>query len=59
LEQISHYPGVGARATNAGLPGVRRIHLTRVRYYLYYRVSGQVVEVLDLWHTSRGSGPDL
>ena len=58
---IRHHPSLGARATNAKLPGVRRIHLSRIHYYLYYRVrlSPDVVEVLALWHVSRGSEPGV
>jgi plasmid stabilization system protein ParE len=61
LELVSTQPQIGARATNTKLAGVRRIHLSRVHYFLYYRVTEtpRVVEVLALWHTSRGSGPDL
>ncbi len=46
---------------NEKLAGVRRLHLKRIRYYLYYRVKDdpQQVEILALWHTSRGTGPDL
>ena len=58
---IAVQPGVGARALNAKLVGVRRIHLSRVRYHLYYRVRTEpaAVEILALWHTSRGSGPHV
>jgi plasmid stabilization system protein ParE len=61
LELIAFQPGVGARARNIKLAGVRRIHLARVHYHLYYRVTGSppTVEVLALWHTSRSSGPGL
>ncbi len=61
LQLISTQPQIGARATNIKLAGVRRIHLSRIHYYLYYRVreSPEVVEILALWHTSRGSGPQL
>jgi plasmid stabilization system protein ParE len=61
LQLIASQPAIGARAQNAKLTGVRRIHLTRVRYYLYYRIveSPPVVEVLALWHTSRGSAPPM
>ena len=54
-------PGAGGRATNARLNGVRRVYLSRVRYHLYYRVdrTDEVVEVLALWHASRGDPPDL
>ena len=61
FELISRQPNVGARARNAALAGVRRIHLARIRYHLYYRVlsSPGRIEVLALWHTSRGSDPGL
>jgi plasmid stabilization system protein ParE len=39
--------------------GVRRLVLYKIRYYLYYRLSGDTVDVLALWHTSRGEGPAL
>jgi len=55
FDLILQQPGIGARALNTRLPGVRRIHLRPVRYH----VLGDVVEVLGLWHSSRGSGPDL
>lgn len=56
---VALQPGIGARATNTKLVGVRRVHLGRVRYHLYYRVRSDpaVIEILALWHTSRGTGP--
>ena len=61
FELISVQPQIGAKAGNVKLAGVRRIHLSRVRYRLYYRVreSPESVEVLAVWHTSRGAGPEL
>ena len=61
LQLIASQPAIGAQAQNAKLAGVRRIHLTRVRYYLYYRISRSPpgIEVLALWHTSRGSDPPM
>jgi plasmid stabilization system protein ParE len=58
---IAQHPLAGARARNAKLAGVRRVHLSRIHYYLYYRVrsSPETVEVLALWHTSRGSDPGV
>jgi plasmid stabilization system protein ParE len=56
---ISQRPDVGAVATNVKLKGVRRIHLARVRYYLYYREKEGRVEVLALWHSSRRRNPTL
>jgi plasmid stabilization system protein ParE len=60
LKLIASHPGIGALARNATLEGVRRVHLARVRYYLYYRVTQeQFIEVLALSHTSLGSDPEL
>ncbi len=56
---LSAEPGVGAPVIHARAQGVRRLHLARIRYHLYYRISGDQVAVLGLWHTSRGSGPSL
>ena len=60
LELIAAEPGVGARARNARLAGVRRVLLHRVRYYLYYRIveaPERLVQILAVWHAQRGSGP--
>jgi len=53
---------IGATARNIKLAGVRRVLLSRVRYHLYYRIvegPPRSVEVLSLWHTSRGGNPAL
>jgi len=39
--------------------GIRRLILPRTRYHVYYRVAGQVLEILAVWHAVRGSGPGL
>ena len=57
LALLSDQPGVGARARNVKLAGVRRVHLSRIHYHLYYRVTTKAVEVLAFWHAARGSGP--
>lgn len=62
VQLIALQPEVGATARNTKLSGVRRVLLSRVRYHLYYRVVDgppRLVEVLALWHTSRGSGPQV
>jgi plasmid stabilization system protein ParE len=59
FELISTQPRVGAQAMNASLRGVRRVHLSRVGYHLYYRITPSTVEVLAFWHTRRGSGAGL
>lgn len=52
-------PAIGAPALNAKTKDVKRVHLARVHYYLYYRVRGEQIEVLALWHTSRGTPPPV
>ena len=55
-------PHLGARARNSALAGVRRVHLARIRYDLYYRVLEEPqpsIEILALWHSSRGGQPPL
>lgn len=60
LKLLASHPGIGARARNAALDGIRRVHLARVHYHLYYRVTPEpAIEVLALWHTSRGDEPSL
>ena len=58
---ISVQPEVGTRALNVSLSGVRRLHLARVRYYVYYWVltDPDRIEILAFWHESRGRGPPL
>ena len=58
---VSIQPESGALARNISLPGVRRVHLARVRYHVYYRVLAEPerIEILAFWHASRGGNPLL
>jgi plasmid stabilization system protein ParE len=58
---ISLQPEIGARAVNVYLPGVRRLHLARVRYHVYYwiRTDPERIELLAFWHESRGRNPPV
>ena len=57
---ISSQPRVGSPALDPGFEQVRRIHLYRIGYHLYYRIAADgAVQVLGLWHTSRGAFPPL
>ena len=52
-ELLSSAPDVG-KAVSARRPGVRRLLMERVRYYVYYRVTDSgVVEITAIWHSSR------
>lgn len=61
LDLIAQTPSIGAVAHSIALPGVRRIFLNRVNYFLYYRPKPEVrlIEVVALWHSRRGSAPRL
>jgi len=54
-------PFVGHRATDVDLEGVRRIHVTRIWHYLYYRVlpDPERLELVALWSDSREKGPPI
>ncbi len=49
-------PGIGALVVNAKIAGVRRLHLGRIRYFVYYRIKNGELVILSFWHSSRG-GP--
>lgn len=52
-------PGVGTKVETPRVEVVRRLYLPRVRYFMYYRVRGNDLEVIAFWHASRGEGPAL
>jgi plasmid stabilization system protein ParE len=52
-------PGMGGAVTEASSPGLRRFHVDRIRYWVYYRVRGTRLEVLSDWHSSRGGDPSV
>lgn len=57
---ISSQPRVGSPALDQGLEQIRRVLLYRIGYHLYYRIApDSTVLVLGLWHTSRGTAPQL
>jgi plasmid stabilization system protein ParE len=59
LSLLVQQPGIGARSKTPRYPDLRRLYLSRVKYHVYYRVTGERLVVLALWHSSRGSGPLL
>jgi plasmid stabilization system protein ParE len=59
LALLIEQPGLGAKVTGASSPGVRRFHVDRIRYWVYYRVRGNRLEVVSVWHSSRGTGPSV
>jgi len=61
LRLITHTPSIGGRATDVDLENVRRIHISRIWHFLYYRVdeNPERIELLALWSDSRGEGPPI
>jgi plasmid stabilization system protein ParE len=57
LALLVEQPGLGAPVLQASSRGVQRFHMDRIRYWVYYRVRGSRLEVLSVWHSSRGSAP--
>ncbi len=57
--RLAEGPGIGVRVKSRH--HVRRCHLERARYWVYYLVDEDhdVVSVLHVWHTSREGAPDL
>jgi plasmid stabilization system protein ParE len=61
LQLLVALPGAGERVYHPTILDLRRLLLSRVRYLLYYSVDAatETVEVLALWHTSKGDRPQL
>ena len=58
---IQSLPNAGEPVFHTTNPELRRVYLGRIRYHLYYSVNhdSKIVEVLALWHASRGSAPPI
>ena len=54
---LAEQPGIGARYEGARTPGVRRLYLSRIRYFVYYKAEKGELKVLAFWHVSRGHHP--
>jgi len=44
-------PGIGTKYKN----GMRKIRLGKFRYNIYYRENENNIDILGIWHTSRGT----
>lgn len=56
---LAEQPSIGAKYLGARTPGVRRLFLGRVGYFIYYKAEGGTLHVLALWHASREHQPVL
>lgn len=56
---LAEQPGIGAKYEGSRTPGVRRLFLGRVGYFIYYRFDAESLQVLAFWHASREHQPVL
>jgi plasmid stabilization system protein ParE len=58
---VAEQPLCGVVIPSRRFSGVRRIHLARIGYHLYYRMAPRLgqVQVVAFWHARRGSPPPL
>jgi plasmid stabilization system protein ParE len=56
---LAEQPGIGAKYEGARVPGVRRLFLGRVSYFIYYKAENGTLHVLAFWHASREYQPAL
>ena len=59
LALLVEEPGMGTKVETARPDTVRRLYLTRIQYFVYYRVRGKFLEIVAFWHSSRETGPSL
>jgi plasmid stabilization system protein ParE len=61
FELIVDNPKLGEPIHHTTILSARRLLMRRTQFYLYYSIDEQSksVEVLALWHTSRGTPPTL
>jgi len=48
---LERFPGIGTKCEN----GRRRIKLGKFRYNIFYRENENDIDILGIWHTSRGT----
>ena len=59
LTLLAQQPGIGVAYEGARTKGLRRLLVGRIRYFIYYRVTLEALEVLTVWHENRGKQPSL
>lgn len=56
---LAEHPGIGAKYEGTRTPGVRRLFLSRVGYFIYYVAENGELRILAFWHASRQHQPIL
>jgi plasmid stabilization system protein ParE len=57
VKLLSEQPGVGSKYAGSRTPGVRRLYLGRLSYFVYYKADAKTLRVLAFWSASRGKQP--
>ena len=53
------HPGLGQKIETGRPVQVRRYLMSKTQHWVYFRIKGNVLEVLSVWATSREVGPKL
>jgi plasmid stabilization system protein ParE len=56
---LAQHPGIGAEYQGSRAPGVRRLFLNRVGYFVYYKAEAGELKILAFWHASRENQPSV
>lgn len=56
---LTRHSGLGQEVVTGRTIQVRRYLMGRTQHWLYFRVKSNVLEVLSVWSTSRGSDPKV
>jgi len=56
---LAEQPSMGAPYKGARAPGVRRLFLGRVGYFIYYKAEDGTLQVIAFWHARREHQPVL
>jgi len=56
---LTEQPGIGAKCEGTRTVGVRRLFLSRVGYFIYYKTEDDFLYVLAFWHANREHQPFL
>ena len=54
---LAEQPGIGAKVEGSRTPGVRRLFLGRLGYFIYYKAEDATLKILAFWHASREQQP--
>lgn len=57
VKLLAEQPGVGSKYEGSRTPGVRRLYLGRLSYFIYYKADERTVRVLAFWSATRGDQP--